>query len=283
MRCMLFVPGDSEKKLAKAADLDVDALIVDLEDAVAAERRSYARDLAREFTSDRDNVWVRINPMDSDDAEADLDAVAASAPAGIVLPKARSVADVNALAARLDALEQQAGLDKGGIDILSLCTERAEALFTLGDYRDASSRLTGLSWGAEDLSAELGASATRDATGQWLPPYQLARTLCLFAAHAAEVVAVDTVFTDFRNEPGLTRAAEEAARDGFSGMLAIHPGQVDVIQSAFTPSAEDVAEAQRIVDLFDANPGVGTLSCDGRMLDRPHLLKARRTLARAGS
>jgi citrate lyase subunit beta/citryl-CoA lyase len=281
MRCLLFVPADSEKKLAKAADLDVDALILDLEDAVAADRREFARGLAREFLKDHDNVWVRINPIDSDDAESDLDAVVPAGPQGIVLPKARSADDVTALADRLDALEDGAGIDGGSTQILSLCTERVEALFTLGDYRNASSRLVALSWGAEDLSAELGASATRDTSGQWLPPFQFARTLCLFAAHAAEVAPIDTVFTDFRNEPGLARAAEEAARDGFTGMLAIHPAQVDVIQAAFTPSAADVSEARRIVELFDENPGAGALSMDGRMLDRPHYLKAQRILARA--
>ncbi|MEM1174193.1 MAG: CoA ester lyase [Pseudomonadota bacterium] len=280
MRCFLFVPGDSERKLAKSDGIDVDALIVDLEDAVAPEARTAARGLSAEFLAGRDNAWVRINPISSADAMHDLAAVMPSAPAGIVLPKPDSPDDVRTLSDALHRLEAENGLDAGSTRIVALCTERVRALFSLGDYRGASPRLYGLSWGAEDLSAELGASANRDADGEWLPPYQMARSLCLFAAHNASVEAIDTVFTDFRDREGLARYAANAARDGFTGMLAIHPDQVDVIQAAFTPSQAALDEAQRIVELFDANPGVGTLSFDGRMLDRPHYVQARKLLAR---
>ncbi len=280
MRCFLFVPADSERKLEKAKAVDVDALILDLEDAVSPESRPAARKLAADFLRDHDSAWVRINPMSTPDALDDLAAVMPSAPAGIVLPKPDSPDDVRTLSDSLHRLESEHGLTVGSTRIVALCTERVRALFSLGDYRGASPRLFGLSWGAEDLSSELGASANRDEAGNWLPPYELARSLCLFAAHNASVEAIDTVFTDFRDRDGLARYAANAARDGFTGMLAIHPDQVDVIQAAFTPSDEAIAEARRIVELFDANPGVGALSFDGRMLDRPHYLQAKKILAR---
>ena len=280
MRCFLFVPGDSERKLAKAEHLAVDALIVDLEDAVAAESRAAARELTAAFIADREDTWVRINPMSTADALADLEAVVPAAPSGIVLPKPDSPDDVRTLSDSLHRLESEHGLAVGSTRILALCTERVRALFSLGDYRGASPRLYGLSWGAEDLSAELGASANRDEQGNWLPPYELARSLCLFAAHNAAVEPIDTVFTDFRDRDGLARYAANAARDGFSGMLAIHPDQVDVIQAAFTPSEGAIDEARRIVELFEASPGVGALSFEGRMLDRPHYLQAKKLLAR---
>lgn len=283
MRCLLFVPADSERKLAKAADLDVDALILDLEDAVSADARPKARDMAREFLAGRDNVWVRINPLSTPDAETDLAAIMPGGPAGIVLPKPQSAQDVATLSDHLDFLEREHSLVAGSTRVISLCTERVKALFSLGDYAEQTTRLAGLSWGAEDLSAEIGAKANRDADGNWLPPYELARSLCLFAAHAAGVAAIDTVFTDFRDEAGLVRYATNAARDGFSAMLAIHPGQVDVIQSAFMPDDEEIARARRIVELFEANPDEGALSLDGMMLDRPHLIQAQRIVALADS
>ncbi len=280
MRCFLFVPGDSERKLAKTDGIDVDALILDLEDAVAPEARPAARQLTAEFVAGRDDAWVRINPISSGDALDDLAAVVPSRPAGVVLPKPDSPDDVRTLSDSLHRLEAEHGIDAGSTRIVALCTERVRALFTLGDYRGASPRLHGLSWGAEDLSSELGASKNRDSEGNWLPPYELARSLCLFAAHNASVEAIDTVFTDFRDREGLARYAANAARDGFTGMLAIHPDQVDVIQAAFTPSQEAIDEARRIVELFDANPGTGALSFDGRMLDRPHYVQAKKLLAR---
>ncbi len=277
-RSYLFVPGDSERKLRKARDAGADALIVDLEDAVAPSAKLAARELAAEYLADTENAWVRINPIDSDDAGADLEAVMASAPAGIVLPKARSAADAIALSAMLDDLEQAHSLEAGRTGILPLCTERPEALFTLGSYGGSTPRLAAPSWGAEDLSAALGAAANRDSDGAWLAPYQLARSLCLLAAGAAEVPAVDTVFTDFRDSEGLATYAANARRDGFSGMLAIHPAQVEIINRAFVPTAAELERAERIVALFAANPDAGALGMDGEMIDRPHLVQAQRVL-----
>lgn len=277
-RSYLFVPADSERKMKKAQQAGADALILDLEDSVAADARPAARELAREYLKDKENVWVRINPIDSDDAQADLDAVMPSAPAGIVLPKPRSAADVVKLAGLLDQFEGQDGDQAGQTGILPICTERPEAIFTLGSYVGATSRLSGMSWGAEDLSAALGATANRDADGSWLPPYELARSLCLFAAAASGVPAIDTVFTDFQNTDDLASYAASARRDGFSGMLAIHPVQVDVINRAFIPTAVELERAERIVALFAENPDAGALGMDGEMIDRPHLMQARRIL-----
>jgi citrate lyase subunit beta/citryl-CoA lyase len=277
-RSYLFVPADSERKLAKASDADADALILDLEDSVAVDARPAARALAAEFLKDRDDAWVRINPIDSDDAQADLVAVVASAPAGIVLPKPRSADDVVTLASQLDELEAQHGIAAGQTKIIALCTERPEALFTLQGYIGATPRLAALSWGGEDLSSALGASANRDDDGEWLPTYEMARSLCLCAAAAAEVAAIDTVYTDYRDMDGLARYAANARRDGFSGMLAIHPAQVDVINRAFMPTAEEIEHAERIVTLFDDNPGAGTLGLDGAMIDQPHRVQAERLL-----
>ncbi len=277
-RSYLFVPGDSERKLAKAESAGADAIIVDLEDSVAAEARAGARELAREFIAGKDEIWVRINPIDTDDAVADLQAVMPSRPAGILLPKARSAADARMLAEFLHDLELAHNLEAGSTQILPLVTERPEALFALDGYVNATPRLAGLTWGAEDLSVALGATANKDESGDWLPPYQFARSMCLFAAAAAEVPAVDTVYTDYRNLDGLAGYARNARRDGFSGMLAIHPAQVDVINQAFVPTAAEVEKAERIVTLFETNPGAGTLGLDGEMIDRPHLVQARRIL-----
>ena len=277
-RSYLFVPADSERKMKRAAQVGADALILDLEASVAPAARPGARELARHYLEGHDEVWVRINPIDTDDAIADLEAVVPASPAGILLPKARSAADADALAERLAELESAHGLEPGLTRIIVLCTERPEALFTLGTYRDATPRLAGLSWGAEDLGAALGAAARRDEEGNWLPPYATARSLCLFAAAAAEVAAIDTVYTDFRDHDGLARFAANARRDGFSGMLAIHPDQVEVINRAFVPTAAEVERAERIVALFDENPGAGTLGMDGEMIDRPHLVQAERIL-----
>lgn len=278
IRSFLFVPADSERKLQKAAEAGADALILDLEDSVAADARPAARILAREFLLGKENVWVRINPIDTEDATADLDGVMSSAPAGIMLPKPRSAAAAIELDRRISALESKHGIELGSTRILPLCTEHPEALFTLNGYIGATPRLAGLSWGAEDLSAALGAVTNRDEHGDWLPTYEMARSLCLLAAAAAEVAAIDTVFTDFKDSEGLRRYASNARRDGFSGMLAIHPAQVDVINVAFLPTAEERQRAARIVALFAANPGAGTIGMDGKMIDRPHLVQARRLL-----
>ncbi len=275
-RSYLFVPADSERKIAKAMDAGADAVILDLEDSVSADARPAARDIAREYLAGKQNVWVRINPIDTEDAIADLEAVMPSAPAGIVLPKPRSAADAVLLATRLDELEAAHDLAAGQTGIISICTEHPEALFSLHGYVAATPRLTGLSWGAEDLSAAVGATSNRADDGNWLPPYELARSLCLFAAAAADVTAIDTVYTDYRDSEGLAKYAGNARRDGFSGMLAIHPGQVDVINQAFAPTAAELEWATRVVVAFKENPGAGTIGLDGRMIDRPHLVQAER-------
>jgi citrate lyase subunit beta/citryl-CoA lyase len=280
-RSFLFVPADSERKLEKAAGVGADALILDLEDAVVPDARPAARRLAAEYLKGRDNVWVRVNPVDTEDCEADLEAVMASEPAGIILPKPRHARDAVKLSERIDVLENHHGIEHGQTRIIALCTEHPEALLTLHSYVGTVPRLAGLSWGAEDLSAAVGATANRSTKGEWLPPYEMARSMCLFAAAAAEVAAIDTVFTDFRDDKGLLRYAANARRDGFSGMLAIHPDQVEPINAAFSPSAEEIEHAQRIVELFEQNPGVGTVGLKGKMIDRPHLVQARRLLQQA--
>lgn len=279
-RSYLFVPGDSERKLAKAAECEADALILDLEDAVAESARPTARGLIAEFLGEpvRADCWVRINPLDSGDAKLDLDAVVGAAPYGIVLPKASGAADVQRLAAWLDAIEDASGDGRGITRIMPIVTEVPAALFRMHEYAGASARLEGLTWGAEDLSAALGASRNRDGDGRWLPPYELARSLCLFGAAAAGLLAIDTVFTDFKDAHGLDCYAQAARADGFSGMLAIHPAQVEAINEAFRPTDAEVDFAQRIVGFFDENPDAGVTQLDGQMIDRPHLLQARRVL-----
>ena len=281
-RSFLFVPADSERKLARSLSTGADALILDLEDAVDRTARPAARQLAREFLGDATNAWVRINPIDSEDADLDLEAVLPGAPAGIVLPKPPSADAAVRLASILDRLEDQHGIPHGTTRILPLCTEHPRALFTLDSYIGSTTRLAGLSWGAEDLAAAIGAATNRDTDGRWLPVYSMARSLCLAAAAAALVPAYDTVYTDFRDEAGLGHYAEAARRDGFAGMLAIHPVQVAVINDAFTPSASEIERARRIVGLFRDNPGAGTLALDGKMIDRPHVVQAERLLASIG-
>jgi len=280
-RSFLFVPADSERKLAKASSTGADALILDLEDSVAQEARPVARKLARKFLADRNDadIWVRINPLNTADALEDLRTVMPGAPFGIVLPKPESASDVNRLAKLLDVLEQENGLEAGQTSILPIATERPEAIFRMHEYVGATSRLHGLTWGAEDLSAAIGASANRGADGQWLPPYELARSLCLFAASAAGVAAIDTVFTNFQDQDGFAKFASVGRRDGFKGMLAIHPDQVAIINDVFVPSVAEIQRARKIVDLFAANPDSGTMALDGEMIDRPHLRQAMSVLA----
>lgn len=280
-RSFLFVPGDSGRKMEKAAGVGADALILDLEDAVAPGAKSAARELTAGFLQGRDDAWVRINPVDTEHWEADLEAVIPAAPAGIVLPKARHARDAVKVSEHIDVLENHHNIEHGQTRIIVLCTEHPEALFTLHSYVGTVPRLAGLSWGAEDLAAAVGASANRSTKGEWLPQFEMARSMCLFAAAAAEVAAIDTVYTDFRDREGLLRYATNARRDGFSGMLAIHPAQVDVINAAFQPTAEDIERAERIVQAFSDNPGAGTIGLDGKMIDRPHLLQAQRLLQQA--
>lgn len=280
-RSFLFVPADSERKMEKAGGVGADALILDLEDAVVPDARPAARQLVAEYLLGKDNIWVRVNPVDTEDYEADIEAVMASEPAGIILPKPRHARDAVKLSERIDVLENHHGIEHGQTKIIALCTEHPEALLTLHSYVGTVPRLAGLSWGAEDLSAAVGATTNRSTKGEWLPPYEMARSMCLFAAAAAEVAAIDTVFTDFRDDEGLLRYAANARRDGFSGMLAIHPDQVEPINAAFTPSSEEIEHARRIVELFEQNPGVGTVGLEGKMIDRPHLVQAQRLLRQA--
>jgi len=283
MRSLLFVPGDSEKKLAKSEGIPADVLILDLEDSVSPENKQSARGRVVEFLSaravdSRRQVWVRINSLDHAEAGADLAAVIPAGPDGIVLPKPRSPEDLELLGRRIGNYEAEHEMKVGVTRILPIATETPQSLFSLGDYRKCGPRLAGLTWGAEDLSAAVGATTNRDEHGNWTPPYQWVRSLCLFAAHAAGVAAIDTLYADFRDLEGLQRSCAEARRDGFSGKLAIHPDQVEVINRVFTPSADEIGRARRIVALFEANPGAGTLALDGAMLDLPHLVQARKLL-----
>jgi citrate lyase subunit beta/citryl-CoA lyase len=287
MRSLLFVPGDSPKKLAKALESGADALILDLEDSVAPDRKPEARATALAFLTGvgapaaRPRLLVRVNGLDTGLIDADLDAVVAGRPDAILLPKAEGGPSVIHLDAKLAAREAIAGLPDGAIQIMAIATETAAALFAAGTYAGASRRLAALTWGAEDLSADLGAETNRDDEGRFTGPFRLARSLCVAAAAAAKVAALDTVFVDFRNTQGLRREAEEARRDGFTGKLAIHPGQVAVINEVFTPSAAEIAKAKAVVAAFAAAPGVGVVGIDGLMYDRPHLERAKRILARA--
>jgi citrate lyase subunit beta / citryl-CoA lyase len=285
LRSLLFVPGDSDRKIAKSADSGADALIFDLEDSVAASRKDEARaavraHLATNRTGRQSALFVRINPLDGPDWRKDLEAVMPAAPDGIMVPKAMGAADIHTLGTALDELESGHGLPPGSTAIIPVATETPGAIFELGSYQQAGPRLVGLTWGAEDLSAAVGASGYREDDGQWTAPYQIARALCLFAASAAGVAAIDTLHADFRDEAGLEAAAARARRDGFTGMLAIHPAQVPIINAAFTPTPDEVAHAEAVVAVFAANPDVGVASLDGKMLDRPHLLQAQKVLAR---
>jgi citrate lyase subunit beta / citryl-CoA lyase len=287
MRSLLFVPADSPNKLGKALRCGADTLILDLEDSVAPGRKEAARAGAAAFLTQtlplqgRPRLIVRINGLATGLSDADLDALVPARPDAIMLPKAEGGASVIHVDAKLCAREALHGLDEGAIGIVAIATETAPALFAAGTYRGASKRLAAITWGVEDLSAELGAEASRDAQGQFLDPYRLARTLCLAAAAAANVPALDTVYVDFRNETGLRRECEEARRDGFTGKMAIHPGQVATINDVFTPAPAAIARAQAIVAAFAAAPGAGVIGIDGVMYDRPHLAKAERLLARA--
>ncbi len=274
------MPADNERKLEKARDSNADAVIIDLEDSVVRSERPRARKMASGFISshgDR-NLWVRINPLDTDDALADLREIMPAGPAGIVLPKPQRARDAIQLAKLLDVFEQESDLPQGQTLIMPIATEQPAAIFHLHEYSQATLRLAGLTWGAEDLSVSVGASANRDNDGNWLPPYEMARSLCLFAASAAGVAAIDTVYTDYKDAKGLARYAANARRDGFSGMLAIHPDQVGPINEAFQPSSEEIDRAKRIVALFAENPEAGALGLDGEMIDRPHWMQAKRIL-----
>jgi citrate lyase subunit beta / citryl-CoA lyase len=286
MRSLLFVPADSPRKLEKATTSGADALIVDLEDSVALEGKARARQSAAAFVKEvltakpRPYILVRVNGLSTGLIDADLDAVTPARPDAIMLPKAEGGPSVVHVDAKLEVREAVNDLPDGQIKVLPIATESAASLFLAGTFAGASGRLIGLTWGAEDLSAELGAHANRDAQGRFLDPYRLARVLCLAAAAAAQMPAIDTVYVDFRNEEGFRRECEEALRDGFTGKMAIHPAQVPIINEVFTPNAEVVARAQAIVDAFAKNPGAGVVGIGGVMYDRPHLARAMRLLQR---
>jgi citrate lyase subunit beta / citryl-CoA lyase len=278
LRSLLFVPGDRPDRMAKALASGADAIILDLEDAVAPERKAEARTMCADFlrTADRGvGIFVRVNPLTSGLTEADLAAIASAGPTGYLLPKAEGGACAARLAAMLDAAGDGAGR------ILPIASETPAAVFGLGSYAAATDRLVAMSWGAEDLPAAIGATAAREADGRYTPVYEVVRTLALMGAHAAGVQAIDTVFPAFKDMDGLAAYAARARRDGFTGMLAIHPAQVPVINTAFTPTEAEVAHARAVVALFAANPGAGALALDGQMLDAPHLKAAQTLLERA--
>jgi citrate lyase subunit beta/citryl-CoA lyase len=284
LRSLLFVPGDSERKFAKACGVGADALILDLEDSVAPGNKDMARAQVAGLigTAERDfALYVRVNALDSARTADDLAAVVKPGLDGIMLPKAEGADDVARVSAMIDRLEQRSGMSAGSVRIVVVATETPRALFGLASYTPDTPRLAGLTWGAEDLAAAIGATAKRDTAGEWTLPFQIARAHCLFAAHAAQVAAIDTLHADFRDAAGLEHACIAARRDGFTGALAIHPDQVAIINRCFTPTDDEVADARRIVDAFAANPGAGTLGIDGRMVDIPHLKGAQRVLAAA--
>lgn len=282
LRSMLFIPGDSEKKLAKAAEVKADAVIVDLEDSVAAPRKDAARKLALEFLKSRpgkSKLFVRINPLDSDAPRHDLAAVIAGRPDGIVFPKAAGAASLETISRELDALEKQHGVKAGSTPILAIAAESALGVLTVGEYAKAKpARLIGLSWGPWDLAADLGAATNRDADGNFGFTYCMAMSMTLVGAKAAGVLAIDTPHTDFRDEQGLLALCKSIRRDGWNGKFAIHPAQVDIINEGFRPSAEEVAHAERVVAAFET-AATGVASLDGVMLDLPHLKQARNVLA----
>lgn len=288
MRSLLFVPADSPRKLDKGFASGADCLILDLEDSVSVGNKQAARATARNFiasaksASERPLLYVRINALDSGLADADLDGVMDIGPDGIMLPKALSGADVQHLGAKLAVREAENGLADGVTAILPIVTERAAAIFNLASYAGSSRRLAGLAWGGEDLAADVGAETNR-VDGRYTAPYQLARSLTLFASAAAETPALDAVFPSFKDAAGLRAECLEARRDGFTAKMAIHPDQIATINAVFTPTAQERAHAQAIVDAFAANPDAGVLGIDGQMVDRPHLRQAERLLARAES
>jgi citrate lyase subunit beta/citryl-CoA lyase len=287
MRSLLFVPADGGAKLDKALASGADAVIVDLEDSIAPERKDAAQASAAAFLREavakptRPRLLVRVNGLATGLTDADLDAIVPARPDGIVLPKAEGGAAVIHAAAKLAVREALAGLNEGHIKIVAMAIETASSLFLAGTFRGASKRLIGLTWGAEDLSVELGAETNRDAHGRYTDPYRLARTLCLAAAASAEAQAIETVHADFRDIDSFRRDTEEACRDGFTARLAIHPAQVPVINAMFTPKPEAIAKAQAVVAAFARDPDAGVVAIDGLMYDRPHLVRAQRLIARA--
>lgn len=285
-RSYLFVPGDSKRKIEQAFRSDADALIFDLEDSVAPERIVFARNLVQRALERRvsrsvPELWVRINARSTLNAMVDLESAVCAGLKGIVAPKVESSDDIKTLDRILTALETTRGIAAGSLRIFAIVAETPRALLTLGGYSDASPRLSAMTWGAEDLSVALGASTNRDGTGELAFTYRMARSLCLVAAKAAEAAAVETVWPDLRDMAGLEKCAAASRREGFNGMIAIHPDQVPVINAAFMPGEAEIDHARRVVDAFAASPGAGTVRLDGHMLDTPHLKRAKAVLAAA--
>ncbi len=282
MRSWLFVPGDSEKKAAKAAQSGADVLIFDLEDSVATARKDAARRMVADIVARREtrewSLWVRVNPFDGTLTAADLDAVIRPGLDGVLLPKPEGGPDVARLADQIASRETAAGMNHGSVKIAVVATETPTAVFALGSYVPAHSRLAAMTWGAEDLAAAVGATSNRDDAGHFTPPYKLVRNLALLAAAAAGTAPIDTLHADFRDLAGLEADCRASRRDGFVGRLAIHPNQIEVINRCYAPSEKELAWARRIVNAFAADPTAGTLGMDGKMIDRPHLIAARRTL-----
>lgn len=285
MRSLLFVPADSPRKLERALASGADALILDLEDSVAASSKQQGRDGAATFLATHrgpgtPKLIVRVNALDTGLTDADLDAIVPFAPSAIMLPKAQGGTDVQHLSVKLSVREAERGLPADAISIIPIVTETAAAMFQLGSYRNASARLMAITWGAEDLAADIGAETNRFDDATYTPPFALARNLMLFAAASAEVDAIDTVFANFRDSDGFRRECLAARRDGFVAKMAIHPDQVTIINEVFSPQPQEVDKARAIVEAFKANPDAGVLSIAGAMVDRPHLRKAQRLLAR---
>ncbi|KTE17749.1 HpcH/HpaI aldolase/citrate lyase family protein [Sphingopyxis sp. H115] len=280
LRSLLFVPGDRPERFAKAAASGADAIILDLEDSVSLANKETARAAVADYLAGEREVitLVRVNPLDGHMTAADVSAIAGARPDAIMLPKAEGAPSIQ----QLDTiLRSESARDASLPAILPIATETPAAIFTLGSYRELKDRLLGLTWGAEDLPAAIGATTSRHDDGSYTAPYEMARALTLFAAHGANTAAIDTVFPAIKDEAGLTAYAARARRDGFNGMMAIHPSQVGPINAAFTPSIDEVARAQAIVDAFAANPGVGVLQVDGKMVDAPHLKQAHHILSLA--
>ncbi|MFC0205523.1 HpcH/HpaI aldolase/citrate lyase family protein [Novosphingobium soli] len=284
-RSWLFAPGDSEKKMTKAMEGEADIVLIDLEDAVAPDAKAAARPLVHDFINanpgQRQRLWVRINPFDGPHTLHDLAAVMPAHPGGIMLPKVYSRAEVEKLDHCLSALEVANGIEEGSTPVIVLITETAEGMFHTGTYKGAP-RVVALTWGAEDLADSIGASSNRNPDGSYSFTYELARSLTVLGAATAGVTAIETISADFKDLEALRTRAEKVRRDGFRGMMAIHPAQVPVINAAFTPTEDEIAEAQEIVDVFAANPGVGAIGWKGGMLDRPYLARAQRLLRQAG-
>lgn len=283
IRSLLFAPGDSEKKMMKAVAGNADVVILDLEDSVSDSQKAFARELVTEFLKSRSPDWhpqlyVRVNPLDTEYCLADISRVVTAAPSGILLPKTDSGKDIQKLSNYLDILETSNGLAKKSIKIIAVATETAASVFNMDSYQDCSQRLCGITWGAEDLGAAVRASTSLTPAKEWTAPYQMVRSLCLFGAYAANIEALDTVMADFRDTNQLSVVCDQARKDGFTGKLAIHPCQVEVINQAFTPTNEEIEHARAVLALFDENPNAGTLQLDGKMIDKPHIEQAKKIL-----